>query len=605
MNYLNFLVVHFLYTELDWREADGATLDKYDKLLTQRINDILNSKSEVTPADIVKNGGKVYYVSSFRGDDANDGLTPDTPFRSLKSLFRYRIGFNVGSKLEPGDGVFFERGSIFYPTFEGNYQIMTLYTCSGVTYGAYGEGPKPQFTHALDFGAVRSDEGATGVWLPTEWENVWLLDDDVGYWSLDGGERGQEGSCGNLVVNGGEYVGIRMYSKGSNDGGFFSDSKTSVYFGYMCNGKEWFECGGTPMTNPGTVLLHNLEYIHDPTEHKLYMYCDMGNPGEVFDDIKCSPDGWTVTAYPNDKHPYAKGTRLDNIAILYSGTMGMMLANELTVSNCEIGWCGGSLSSVESGKESNGGAYNETVRNCYLHDIGDGPLSTQHAVNWEPDSPSMNYVNIEYYDNVIVSSGNAVESLCYNETQRDETGIYGKNKMINFHVHDNIFAYIGYGMTEQQDPGIRATLDVVGEKIAGGITKGGEVFCSTGEKVNCIVENNIILYPCGTIWSTDISTDATRRGWISRNNTYICDDRYVMYVKHESNMDHYVLNEPITKFNGQHMPYNERYLAYFTSKGIDEGSTFYHYACSDFNFAFRAPFIDGWYIERGVKPVNP
>ena len=193
-----------LYTELSYEYADGAVRSKYDKMLIDRISGIKNSKSEVTPADIERNGGKVYYVSSFRGSDDNDGLTPDTPFRSVKSLFRYRVGFNVGSKLEPGDGVFFERGSIFYPEFYGQHQVMTLYVCSGVTYGAYGEGPKPQFTHALDFGAVRSDEGATGTWLPTEWENVWLLDDDVNFWSLDDGDRGEDGSCGNIVINGGE-----------------------------------------------------------------------------------------------------------------------------------------------------------------------------------------------------------------------------------------------------------------------------------------------------------------------------------------------------------------------------------------------------------------
>ena len=602
----DYIFNYFLYSELDWRDADSATLEGYDSLLTDRISEIMNSKSEITPDDIKKSGGKVYYVSSFRGDDSNDGLTPDTPFRSLKSLFRYRVGIIVGSKLEPGDGVFFERGSIFYPEFYGQHQVMTLFTCNGVTYGAYGMGPKPQFTHALDFGAVRSDQGETGTWLPTEWENVWLLDDDVNYWSLDDGERGEEGSCGNIVINHGEYVGIRMFSKGSSSNGLFNSENTSVYLGYMCNGKEWFESGGTPMTNPGTVLTHNLEYIHDPYEHKLYMYCDKGNPGVVFADIKCATDGWTVTGYMEEKHPEAKACRLDNISILYSGTMGLMLGGDgFLMTNCEIGWCSGSLSSVESGKETNGGGINETVRDCYLHDIGDGPLSTQHAVNWTPGSAPINYENFEYYNNVIVSSGNAIESLCYNETQRDETGIYGKNKMINFHVHDNIFAYIGYGITNQQDPGIKSTLNVDGTKISGGVMKGGEVFCSTGEKINSVVENNLILYPCGTIWSTDTSTDATRRGWISRNNTYVCDSRYVMYDKHESCMDHFVLNEPITKFNGQHMPYNERYLSFFTSKGMDEGSTFYHYESTDFNFAFRAPFTDDYYIRRGIKPVNP
>lgn len=607
----DYLENYFIYDELFYEEADESVRSEYDGMLVDRIREIKNSKSEVTPADVAARGGKCYYVSSFRGDDSNDGLTPDTPFRSVDALFKYRVGINVGSKLEPGDGVFFERGSIFYPGFYGQSQVMTLYVCKGVTYGAYGDGPKPQFTHALDFGAVRSDEGATGTWLPTEWENVWLLDDDVGYWSLDGGDRGEAGSCGNIVINGGEYVGIRLSSEMANASNYdtfspFDATSKTKFLGYMCNGKEWFESGGTPLNDPGTALRHNLEYIHDPVEHQLYMYCDLGNPADVFDDIKCSTDGWTVTAYTWDKHPEAPGTRLDNLAILYSGTMGAMIANDLVVSNCEIGWCSGSLSSIESGKESNGVAWNEVVYNCYLHDIGDGPLSTQHGVDWTPGAKPENFENIEYYNNVIVSSGNAIESLCYNESLRDETGIYGKNKQISFHVHDNIFAYIGYGITEQQADAaaipVRLFLD--GETVVAGVHKGGEVFCSTGEKINCVVENNVIMYTCGNTWSSDISTDAHKRGWISRNNTYICDNRYTIYLQAEADVDHFVLNEPIKKFSTEKMPYNERYLSYFVSKGIDEGSKFYWYESDDRNLPFWGAFTDGWYIERGLRPSN-
>ncbi len=615
---------YFIYTELFYEEADETVRKGYDDLLVNRISEILCSESEVAPADVEARGGKCFYISSFRGDDGNDGLTPDTPWKSISKLWDYKAkGVLRKTKVNAGDGVFFERGSIFYPERLGRSQIITLDVADGVTYGAYGEGPKPQFTHALDFGAVRSDENAAGTWLPTEWENVWLLDDDVGYWSADDGDRGEDGSCGNIVINRGEYVGVRLLSEKQTpshsdvDPLFDGTSKTKNY-GYMCNGKEWFVAGGTPLVNPGTALLHNLEYIHDPVEHKLYMYCDIGNPGEVFDDIKCSTDGYICYGCltgvwesvlgdnsPNVEIP--KGTRLDNISIMYSGTMGAMLSGDgLVFSNCEIGWCSGSVSSVESGKESNGSAINETVYNCYLHDIGDGPLSTQHGVDWTPGAKPQNFENIEYYDNVIISSGNAVESLCYNETMRDETGIYGKNKQINFHVHDNIFAYIGYGITEQQSDGaanpVRLYLD--GETVAGGAHKGGEVFCSTGEKINCVIENNLIMYPCGAIWSTDVSTDAHRRGWIPRNNTYVCDNRYTIFISAEADVDHFVLNEPIKKFTNEQMPYNERYLSYFTAKGIDEGSKFYWYESDDRNLPFRGAFTDGYYIERGIKPAN-
>ena len=599
-----------LYTELFYEYADGSLRAEYDKKLTDRIGQIMDSKSEVSPEDVTARGGTVYYLSSFRGDDNNDGLSPDKPLKSISSLWTYKAGGQVRlSKVRPGDGVFFERGSVYFPERYGGTQIITLDVCDGVTYGAYGKGPKPQFTHAVDFGITRSDENATGTWLKTEWDNIWVLDSELSAFSdpVNGGHS--DGSCSNIVINHGEYVGVRMAPKKLSDEAVspFSEDDTSRYFGMMCNGREWFECGNTPMTNPGTVLTHNLEFIHDPSEHKLYMYCDLGNPMYVFDDIKCSTDGYVLLGYSEASFTGAKGTRLDNLSILYSGSMGAMLSGDgLVMSNCEIGWCSGSLSSIESGKEANGSSQNETVYNCYLHDIGDGPLSTQFEVDWDPDSKPKFIKNTEYYNNVIVSSGNAVESLCYNETQRDETGIYGKNKQLNFHIHDNIFAYIGYGITEQQIDGDSRPVKLIinGEVVEGGSHKGGEVYCSTGEKVNCVIENNIIMYTCGSTWSNDFSTDAHRRGWISRNNTYLCDNRYTVFLKAEADIDHFVLNEPIKKFTNESMPYNERYLAYFTSKGVEEGSKFYWFEDDDPYLPFWGSFTDGYYIANGTGAVK-
>lgn len=50
-----------------------------------------------------------YYVSSVNGNDKNDGLTQETPFRTL-----HRIR---GSEFSAGDRVLLERGSVF----EGQY----------------------------------------------------------------------------------------------------------------------------------------------------------------------------------------------------------------------------------------------------------------------------------------------------------------------------------------------------------------------------------------------------------------------------------------------------------------------------------------------------
>ena len=46
-----------------------------------------------------------YYVSSVRGNDKNDGLTQETPFRTLHQIMETELG--------AGDRILLERGSVF------------------------------------------------------------------------------------------------------------------------------------------------------------------------------------------------------------------------------------------------------------------------------------------------------------------------------------------------------------------------------------------------------------------------------------------------------------------------------------------------------------
>jgi hypothetical protein len=96
----------------------------------KEIDDIFEKrKREIRGAlsapDIENTENKIYYVSN-SGDDTNDGLSADSPWRTL--------GRVSGADLCPGDAVLFCRGDIF----RGG-----VVTRSGVSYGAYGEGEKP------------------------------------------------------------------------------------------------------------------------------------------------------------------------------------------------------------------------------------------------------------------------------------------------------------------------------------------------------------------------------------------------------------------------------------------------------------------------------
>ena len=86
---------------------------------------------------------KTYYVSSIRGNDKNDGLTQETPFRTLQQL--------TGRELEPGDRILLERGSVFedqYLHIRGKGEKENL-----IEIAAYGEGALPHIC-----------ANGTGIW---------------------------------------------------------------------------------------------------------------------------------------------------------------------------------------------------------------------------------------------------------------------------------------------------------------------------------------------------------------------------------------------------------------------------------------------------------
>ena len=102
------------------QETSSQTIAAIDRKADKMRNKILNSKSEVKPI------GTIYYVSA-DGDDANDGLSPRTPIRTLDRM--------NSLDLKPSDGVMFRRGDMW----RGR-----IYTKAGVTYSAYGRGEKPK-----------------------------------------------------------------------------------------------------------------------------------------------------------------------------------------------------------------------------------------------------------------------------------------------------------------------------------------------------------------------------------------------------------------------------------------------------------------------------
>ena len=131
------------------QESGSRTLSHIDRQAERLKRRILNSPTEVKPS------GVIYYLST-DGDDANDGLSPQTPLRSIAKLNTL--------ELKPSDGVMFRRGDVW----RGK-----ITTRKGVTYSAYGRGAKPRI-----YGSP-CDAAVEGEWIATATPNVYMSPERV------------------------------------------------------------------------------------------------------------------------------------------------------------------------------------------------------------------------------------------------------------------------------------------------------------------------------------------------------------------------------------------------------------------------------------------
>ena len=75
-----------------------------------------------------------YYLSN-QGNDANDGLSPQTAWQTLEQV--------NNTTLADGDTILLQRGQVF----RGELNPRRVYT--HLTYGAYGQGPRPVISGSI------------------------------------------------------------------------------------------------------------------------------------------------------------------------------------------------------------------------------------------------------------------------------------------------------------------------------------------------------------------------------------------------------------------------------------------------------------------------
>jgi hypothetical protein len=541
-----------------WQEASAERIAGYEAEIARRVREIRETPSALTPEQIC---GKCYYVSSLHGDDGNDGLSPQTAWRSVTKLIRQTEGEDVVTPLaryrhfehvpQPGDGVFLERGSVFNAelstTLEGDY---VMWFADGVSYGAYGEGEKPVLSCCVDYEGSRD-------WIPTEYENVWMLarrlelppDAEVPGYS----------DVGNIVVtdhDGKTGYGIKVLAAHPEDP---FDGRETDYLGLVSNGFSFYESGGVPWTSPG-CLKNELEFFHDWKERRVYLYCSRGNPGEVYRSVILTRKG--VGAYGGSD------CVIDNLAFRYLGTFGISTENarNLTIENCMFEWTGGA---IQGGTTVFGGAVQNwcccdavTIRAGYSDQSLDAAFSTQGIAS---DVTLINDFPVEHC--VALHANSSVEIWNYSPEVR---------LVSNVSIRDNLFGYVGYHFGNRK-------------------TAGGKDACilqmgigSGSDTEHFVFERNLCLYAsyCPH-WVRPIRARGDAVGVLLRDNVYVTSNRKMFFVTAPGLRGDGIAPERAC------VPYTEEAIRLLTRLGIERGGRYYYVD----GFAFEGE-ADGVYLPR-------
>ncbi len=569
--YGEYLNDYFLYSSVSYSDVGDDVLEENLGKIRERISEIKNSPSTIKPSDIEAAGGKVYYVSSINGNDSNDGLSPEKAFKTPSALYEYKKGPGVYvSKAKPGDGVFFERGSEFYPGKYYNHTISTLDASKDVTYGAYGDAskPKPVFTGSFDFG------GGTGEWKATEWNNIYVMDLTKLLPEDKENFAKEDGDIGKIIFNEGEYMGVRVIPNDENDP--FGEGKTTKQMYEQGNCKDYYVSGGTSCKDPADALRHNLEYIHDWKEGKVYLRCEFGNPSTYFKRIDLCRNANIVFS--------AENARYDNLTFLYSGYIGLDLEDGNVVTWCEAGYCGGDTGSVGTGIGGYGKCDSLVIDNCYIHDIEDGPMGTQNTADYDDPSEVPELNGVVCTDNVIIAAQNLVELFSTHRVEGPD-GL-GVNKIRNAVVTGNYAAYLGYGYPRCVD----------GD--AEGLALHNWYY---GEMVDCEFAYNTMVACEGSIIGAHVASDGNPRGWYMHDNTYVLNPDICASLRGVDGVTFTNLNKSF--YASYKMPYSKRYLSYLSSIGIDSNSKFYAFHSATEGEKFGSYVMNGYHVERGHKPA--
>lgn len=397
-------------------QASHDFLNQLDLAAEKRRQDILHA------ADHLEISGQRYYLAS-DGSDDNDGLTPKTPWQTLAHASQ--------AALEIGDVLLLRRGDVF----RGQ-----LRTRPGVTYGAYGEGEKPKL-YAWDWNLA--DPALWEIW--DESHHIWHCTKKT----LD---------AGTLVFNEGQYhsrklipsyLGGRFVCRNAPDTEFDMRHEMTQDLDIFCRYDDELT------TVPSRGENFPIPKFGPNSLGDLYLRCDKGNPGAVFDSIELLAKRHLIVVGGN------ANVHIDNLCLKYTGehaiTAGGLCVKGLRVTHCEIGWIGGSIqhylgtdpnypqggrgtvTRYGNGVEIYGGCDHYEVSDCWIYQVYDAGITHQISTFGK-----------EYHMNHVLYRDNLVEKCVYSIEYFLEKTEPSNSAMSDIEICGNMLRFSGYGWGNQR-----------------------------------------------------------------------------------------------------------------------------------------------------------
>ncbi len=391
-------------------------LKNVEKEVKKRRKEILDDKTQVDVS------GTKYYVSSSTGDDANDGLSPASPWKTVDKV-------NSTDLIKPGDGVYFKRGDIWRG-------MIIKATVDNITFSAYGEGEKPRF-----YGSPENGANPSNWTLKPGTDNIWVYHKEMGCVSM-------------AVLNDGKQIAVKSKVFWDNGKYYKEGTNTPFDINELEDIQIFPDIDYTPRLNDPRfrspqgylIALDVLETVNshyqtvNSLKGKLYMRCDKGNPGKVFDSIEFSVGIGMM---------FGSGDVVNNLAVFYVGDNGMTGkgwgegTEGIHVQNCEIAFFGDNYdwfipevqSGVDGGEgimlQNKGSAYNN-----YIHDSQEGVLTVETG-GGGLDSSDGKFTGIRVNHNLFVNNSGGMKA--FNFLEKD-TGLDFSDILFN----DNISYKTGY-----------------------------------------------------------------------------------------------------------------------------------------------------------------